>query len=293
MQQPILLIILISIMVLALGLFIYIQYENRHFHITTYEVSNAKLPKAFEDCTLLFLSDLHNYSYGESNCRLLAAIDKSNPDYVLIGGDMIVKGQEFDSTVALHLIKEIASKYPVYYAMGNHELRISELPETSQSTYVEYVDMLKSYGVKMLIDEHVSLQKDGESINLYGLNLSELYYEKFKKTPLSKDNLITHLGTSDTKKLNILLAHNPVYFPEYSNWGADLVLSGHVHGGMIALPVLGGVMSTQGLLFPKYDFGLFKEKQSTMILSRGLGNHTIHIRFNNRAELIKVILHRN
>lgn len=292
MQQPIFFIIIISIAILALGLCIYILYENRHFHLTTYKIANSKLPQAFENSTLVFLSDLHSYSYGKNNSRLLAAIHNSKPDYVLIGGDMIVKGQEFDPTVALNLIKEIASCYPVYYAMGNHELRISQLPQTSNSTYVEYMNTLRSFGVKMLVDEHVTLQKEGESIQLYGLNLSEQYYEKFKKNHLTNEELITHLGVPDKKKLNVLLAHNPVYFPEYSKWGADLVLSGHVHGGMIALPVFGGIMSTQGLLFPKYDFGLFKENQSTMILSRGLGNHTIHIRLNNRAELIKIVLNR-
>lgn len=290
MEYIIILIIVSSILILSIGLYIYILYENRHFHITTYEYHNSKLPKTFNGCRLIFLTDLHNYSYGKDNERLMEAIRSQHPDYILIGGDMIIKGIDFDGNVALDLIGRLTAEYPVYYAFGNHELRLSSLPESDYSTFVEYLNTLKSYGVQFLLDEKISLIKGKESIDLYGLNLSEFYYIKFKKNPLTKEELENHLGRPNTRKFSILLAHNPIYFPNYADWGADLVLSGHVHGGMIALPVIGGIVSTQVRLFPKYDFGKFENKNSTMILSRGLGNHTIHIRINNRAELISIIL---
>lgn len=290
MEYTIIQIIISSIAILSIGLYLYILYENRHFHITTYEYRNSKLPKAFDGCKVIFLTDLHNYCYGKGNERLIKAIESQHPDYILIGGDMIVKGIDFDGKVALDLLGRLASKYPVYYAFGNHELRLSVLPETKDSTFVEYIDTLKSYGVQFLLNDKISLTKGKESIELYGLNLSEYYYEKCRKNPLTKEELAKLLGELDPDKFSILLAHNPLYFPEYASFGADLVLSGHVHGGIIALPVLGGVVSTQLRLFPKYDFGKFENQDSTMILSRGLGNHTIHIRINNRAELINVIL---
>ena len=290
MQHTILLIILSSVLVLGLGLLLYVLYENRHFHVTTYQYRNKKLPKAFNQSVIIFLTDLHNYSYGDKNTKLLETIRKQKPDYIFIGGDMIVKGSGFDGTVALQLIKELAKEFPVYYAFGNHELRISTLEETKDTTYVEYINLLKSYGVQFVIDHKVSLIKNGQSIDLYGLNLPEIYYKKFKKIQLPLMEIKDRLGTPTKSRFNILLAHNPVYFPEYANWGADLVLSGHVHGGIVALPIVGGVMSTQGILFPKYDFGLYGREDATMILSRGLGNHTIHIRVNNHAELVKVVL---
>lgn len=290
MEYTIIQIIISSIAILSIGLYLYILYENRHFHITTYEYRNSKLPKAFDGCKVIFLTDLHNYCYGKGNERLIKAIESQHPDYILIGGDMIVKGIDFDGKVALDLLGRLVSKYPVYYAFGNHELRLSVLPETKDSTFVEYIDTLKSYGVQFLLNDKISLTKGKESIELYGLNLSEYYYEKCRKNPLTKEELAKLLGELDPDKFSILLAHNPLYFPEYASFGADLVLSGHVHGGIIALPVLGGVVSTQLRLFPKYDFGKFENQDSTMILSRGLGNHTIHIRINNRAELINVIL---
>ncbi len=293
MERTILFIIITSLILLGLGLFLYILYENKHFHVTTYQYSNKKLPSAFDHTVILFLSDLHSYSYGMNNERLLQSIRKNKPDYILIGGDMIVKGPNFNGKEALKLLKELAKEFPVYYAFGNHELRLSMLPETCDTTYVEYINKLKSYGVKLLVDDKISLSRNGQSINLYGLNLPEYYYKKFNKISLPEEELTSHLGTLNKNCFNVLLAHNPIYFSEYANWGADLVLSGHVHGGMIALPVIGGVMSTQGILFPKYDFGLYEKKESTMIISRGLGNHTIHIRVNNHAELVKIVLKSN
>ena len=94
------------------------------------------------------------------------------------------------------------------------------------------------------------------------------------------------LGRTKTEKYEILLAHNPDYFPEYAGWGADLVLSGHVHGGMMRLPLIGGVVSPAFKFFPKYDGGMFRIGKSVMILSRGLGMHTIPVRIFNPGELV-------
>lgn len=91
-------------------------------------------------------------------------------------------------------------------------------------------------------------------------------------------------------KCNILIAHNPDYFEEYAKWGADLVLSGHVHGGIMRIPFLGGVLAPSYRIFPKYDGGVFKEGKSVMLLGRGLGSHTIQLRFFNPAELYEVTL---
>ena len=98
------------------------------------------------------------------------------------------------------------------------------------------------------------------------------------------------LGTPDREKFQLLIAHNPVYFDAYADWGADLVVSGHVHGGIMRLPFLGGVLSPSLTLFPKYDGGMFREHGSTMILSRGLSSHTIPIRIFNPGELIVIEL---
>ena len=98
------------------------------------------------------------------------------------------------------------------------------------------------------------------------------------------------LGKSDIRKCNLLIAHNPDYFSEYAKWGADLTLSGHVHGGIMRLPWLGGVLSPSYRLFPKYDGGVFRENGAIMLLGRGMGSHTIPLRFFNPAQLYEVTL---
>ena len=107
---------------------------------------------------------------------------------------------------------------------------------------------------------------------------------------MDQDYLASLIGRPDPDSFHILLAHNPDYFPRYAEWGADLVLSGHVHGGIMKLPLLGGVISPSLRLFPKYDGGLFEERNSRMILGRGLGSHTIPIRVFNPGELIEICL---
>ena len=133
-------------------------------------------------------------------------------------------------------------------------------------------------------------REEEDNIRITGLDMSRDYYKRFKKFPMDSSYLPKSLGKIKEEKYEILLAHNPDYFEEYAAWGADLVFSGHVHGGMMRLPVLGGVVSPAVRLFPKYDGGLFKQGKSTMILSRGLGMHTIPIRIFNPGELILVNL---
>ncbi len=103
---------------------------------------------------------------------------------------------------------------------------------------------------------------------------------------MKADYLPKILGEPRTDACQILIAHNPLYFEEYAAWGADVVVSGHVHGGIMRLPVLGGVLSPNLSLFPKYDGGRFELGRAVMILSRGIGTHTIPLRIFNPAELV-------
>ncbi len=281
---------LIVVVLLSILLICYFYSENRKFSVRKYEIKNPKIPECFKGLKFVFITDLHSWVYGEENQPLIEAIHEQNPDYILIGGDMFVKGPDFDPTVAIDFIMQLVTKYPVLYSFGNHELRVSELAETKETTYAEYINTLREIGVTFLVDDEVTLKRENDSLHIIGLNLSEHYYRKFSRNTLQKEVITKHIGEAKKNDFTVLLAHNPRYFKEYASWGADLVLSGHVHGGLIVLPFIGGVISTQGLLFPKYDFGQFEHEGSTMVVSRGLGNHTINIRFNNRAELSVITL---
>ena len=110
---------------------------------------------------------------------------------------------------------------------------------------------------------------------------------------MEPDYLQRLLGRPDPARVSLLIAHNPDFFEAYAEWGADLVVSGHVHGGLMRLPVLGGVISPAIRLFPVYDGGEFKKDKAVMILGRGLGTHTLPIRIFNPGELVVIDLCRD
>ena len=254
--------------------------DGNRFRIVKYHLSSHKIKKEHH---YVVLSDLHNKSYGKKNERLLKAIDRLAPEAILIAGDMLTSKPEKSYEVARNLLEQLVKKYPIYYGMGNHETRLFLYPEVYADMGECYEQDLKECGVRLMRNEVVECE---DSIRIYGLDMKREYYKRFHKYPMDDCYLKETLGDVCEDKYEILLAHNPDYFEEYAAWGADLVLSGHVHGGMMRLPILGGVVSPAFKLFPKYDGGLFKTGKSTMILSRGLGMHTIPIRIFNPGELI-------
>ena len=151
----------------------------------------------------------------------------------------------------------------------------------------DYCQRLEKLGVRMMKNETMEFT---DNILITGLDMDKRFYKRFHKNPMEETYLTNTLGEKKRNKFQILLAHNPDYFEEYSKWGADLVLSGHIHGGMVRIPFLGGVVSPAFRLFPPYDGGKFFLNDSCMILSRGLGLHTIPIRIFNPGELVVVEL---
>lgn len=278
--------------IVAIGFLIGNYFGLKKFKITTYEVASEKIPDAMDGYNIALLTDLHNYVYGKDNEELVEAIRKQSPDAIMIAGDMIVKGNHCEYEVAYQLIEQLAKEYPIYYANGNHEYgyMYTTDDELGAQRFYEYKEKLQQLGVQYLVNDHATIKKGNSQIKVYGLDLSYAYYKKFQTYKAPEGELEQLLGKSDENQYTILLAHNPIYMKDYEKWGADLVCSGHVHGGIMRLPIFGGVMSTQGTLFPKYDAGMFEEGKSTLILSSGLGTHTIHIRIWNRAEVVMIKL---
>ncbi len=271
------------ITVIALLLFFFIMImvlDGNRFRVVSYEISHEKIKKPY---TFVVLSDLHNKVYGKNHEKLIRAIEKEQPAGVLIAGDLLTAKPGYPLHLALDLLEQLAPKYPIYYGMGNHEARLFLYPEVYGTMGADYEEKLKGLGISLLRNESRSL---GEDLVITGLDMQREYYKRFKKTTMTTEYLKKTLGEKNKDKFQILLAHHPDYFQEYSSWGADLVLSGHVHGGMVRLPFLGGVISPALRLFPKYDGGSFEEKESRMILSRGLGMHTIPVRLFNPGELV-------
>lgn len=272
---------IITMIALLLFFFIIIMVlDGNRFRVVSYEISHEKIKKPY---TFVVLSDLHNKVYGKNHEKLIRAIEKEQPAGVLIAGDLLTAKPGYPLHLALDLLEQLAPKYPIYYGMGNHEARLFLYPEVYGTMGADYEEKLKGLGISLLRNESRSL---GEDLVITGLDMKREYYKRFKKTTMTTEYLKKTLGEKNKDKFQILLAHHPDYFQEYSSWGADLVLSGHVHGGMVRLPFLGGVISPALRLFPKYDGGSFEEKESRMILSRGLGMHTIPVRLFNPGELV-------
>lgn len=286
------LIILITLGVLCL-LFILIEsyFENRKLNISQYKITSSKIPKEFDGYRIAFLSDLHNNSFGEENEKLVEEINIFCPDCILVGGDMLVGKPESEISTPIQLLNSLAKKYPIYYGRGNHELRVASYEEDYGTMWEDYKNALDSK-ICWLLNHQVYIEKDGKKIALFGLDLSRAYYRRFQLKKMDASYMDQVLKNNQDKEtiFSILLAHNPDYFPEYAKWGADLVLSGHIHGGMIRLPWLGGLLSPMVRFFPKYDKGLFQEGTSKMIVSGGLGNHTFKFRVNNLPDLVLIEL---
>ena len=270
------------IAILLIGVMI---YDSNRFHKVTYELSSKYVTKDFR---FVFLSDLHNKQYGEGNQKLLDAIDACNPDAIMIGGDILTATPGKSVVPAAEFVNKLADKYLLYYANGNHEQRLELYPETYGDMGKEYEALLEEASVYRLINEKEYNAEHG--VEVVGCQIDRRYYKRFQKVTMEEGYLGETLPDKTQGMYTILLAHNPDYFPEYKKWGADLVLSGHVHGGVMRLPYLGGVLGTNFRLFPKYDGGMFREGEAVMIVSRGLGAHTIPLRLFNPAELIEVVI---
>jgi len=261
-------------------------YCMTRFRKKRFTLRDKRIRKPFR---FVLLTDLHGRCYGTGNRKLLRAIEEEHPDAVFIAGDMITATTEGDYEAACELCVRLAEQYPVYYTLGNHEQKWKERARKFGRVYEEYEEKLKAAGVRILENAHAVLPESG--ITVYGLCLNHnKYYKRFSPVPMETDYLKGLLGEPEKGSYRIVLAHNPDYFPFYGAWGADLVLSGHVHGGIVNVPFLGGAVSPSLKLFPKYDAGLFEEGEAKMILSRGLGTHTLPVRVFNPAELVCVEL---
>ena len=177
-----------------------------------------------------------------------------------------------------NLVENSAFTAPVYYACGNHEQRMKRKPEVYGEVYQEYQKQLEECGVHFLENSSVLLKEDDCRIRISALELPLATYTKFKKYRVTEQD-VTACIEKEAADYEILLAHNPVYFDAYKKWGADLVLSGHLHGGIIRLPGIGGLITPQAIPFPKYSGEMTTEGEQTIIVSRGLGTHTINLRF--------------
>ena len=278
-------IIIILVAIFGVYCLVEIKRELNDFHVTTYRISSPKLTAMAGTGRVIFLSDLHNRTYGPENEKLWNQIVKINPDLILIGGDMLVRkdGTSYEKT--LRFLKRLPQICPVYYANGNHEQKLKEKPECYNQSYSTYKKELEKSGIHMLENASETVELKGQKIVLTGLEIPLWAYARFGRKKLPAEEITGRIGEAK-EGYQVLLAHHPAYMKEYLDWGADLVLGGHYHGCVVRLPGVGGMIAPNFTLFPKYSGGIYREKGCTVVVSRGLGTHSVPIRLWNWPELI-------
>ncbi|WP_404407039.1 metallophosphoesterase [Jeotgalibacillus malaysiensis] len=264
----------------ALFILIFFLYDqNNRLTKSTYTITAENIPEAFEDYKILQLSDLHNKSFGQNQQRLVDEVKASEPDLIVITGD-IIDERRYDEEPALTLADEMVQIAPVYYVSGNHEMRSGK--------YKGLKSKLSEIGVSVLTNETTLISQNNTSIQLAGI-----------EDPSPSDafttvaNLQQAFNEAESDPFTVLLAHRPEWFSLYREYQPDLIFSGHAHGGQIRLPFIGGLVAPNQGLFPEYTSGVHAVDGSSLVVSRGLGNSLFPFRVFNRPEIVEVVLNTN
>lgn len=279
-RMVLLIMVMLAVALLAVGII-----DGNRFVTVRKEFALSGLSK---ECRFVLLSDLHNKVYGTKNDKVIEAIRRINPDFIVLAGDLVTSQLREDMTPGIELLRALRQDYRIYYGLGNHESKMRQKPDQFGDKYDRLIRAVSGKNVSVLKNEAAFLPE--YNLKITGLDLDLDYFAHFKIQKMKPGYLQETLPECEKEKCNILIAHNPDYFEEYAQWGADLVLSGHVHGGIMRLPLLGGVIAPSYKIFPKYDGGVFRTGSAAMLLGRGMGSHTIPLRFFNPAELYDVQL---
>jgi len=275
--------LILIILLLAAALYAFLWQQNSSLVTTEYTVQ-ADVPAAFDGTRIVQISDLHNKRFGKGQHRLVEEIKAAQPDIIVMTGDMVdmmhgagewgcatgcVPGGDYNA--AIELVRAAVDIAPVYYVNGNNDHRCR--------LYGEYIELVQESGAVVLNNASVQLaDESGEYINIAGL-----------------DNSFVNSGilqqVKEDEGFTLLLAHKPHFADRYCDAGAELVLSGHAHGGQF------GSCSGQGMyapgqgFFPSHTSGCFRLNGRTqMVVSRGLGNSLFPQRLFNRPEVVVVEL---
>lgn len=251
---------------------LFLEYQNKHLVVDNFIVQSEKISDDLNGFKIVQISDLHNANFGRDNDKLLTLIKIQNPDIVVITGDF-VDSNHTNINKALEFAQKVQEICPTYYITGNHEYWLDE----------KDLDILfsglRARGITILENECVNIDKNNSSFILVGLDDRNL-----------SDNTLAKILQDHKGEFTVVLAHEPQYISNYSREKVDLVLSGHAHGGQFRLPLIGGVVAPDQGFNPQYTDGEYKINDTTMIVSRGLGNSIIPVRLFNYPEIVCVEL---
>lgn len=251
---------------------IYLVWGTNSISISRYSIENSSIPESFKGFRIVQVSDLHNKEFGKDQRILMKKIEKEKPDIIVVTGDLVDR-RKWGTKNAMSFIDRAMEIAPVYYVSGNHEVWSGK--------YSIVRNKLLEKGVYVLDDDTVEIKNKNSHIFISGI--IDTGYE-------DRENYVADILSKVSKDIDdntfsILLSHRPEHIKDYSKAGFDLVFSGHAHGGQIRFPFIGGVYAPHQGFMPKYTSGMYQMKNTFMVVSRGLGNSIIPIRFMNRPEI--------
>ena len=274
--------VLLFIVIISIVLFAFFNWQNNSIIISEMVFKNDDIPESFKGYKILQISDLHNKEFGSKQNKILAKIEKIKPDIIVITGDLI-DSKNTNIDIAMELINKVVNIAPIYYVSGNHE--------AWSGSYDYLKSKLENSGVVVLDNQKVQVFNDSDYIDIIGLTDTSFIKSDWLEygVDVETKNLLNTL-TKGSADFRILLSHRPELFDIYSNSNVNLVFSGHAHGGQFRLPFIGGLIAPDQGFFPKLTEGIHKSNDTSMIISRGLGNSIIPVRILNRPELVVVTL---
>lgn len=264
-------VIIICVLVFCVDLLL----SQKYISITSYICENNKIKQNFK---IAHLTDLHNYQFGSKNQRLISKVKAEAPDVIFMTGDMLNADEERPE-ILTDLIRQLVLIAPVYASLGNHELEYMQLYGNR-----DLIAQMEEAGAVVLDKEYIDMEINGQEVRLggvYGYVLSPDDKEDPEQTFMEE--------FQDTDRFKILLSHVPeglLLWKSMEHWDVDLVFSGHVHGGQVRIPFVGGLYDPEEGYFPTYTKGMFECGNGTMVLSAGLGSSRGVPRVNNLPELV-------
>ncbi|MBD5155119.1 MAG: metallophosphoesterase [Oscillibacter sp.] len=259
---------------------LFFWWSNHSLQTERFTFASARLPEGFDGCVIVQLSDLHGAEFGEGNETLIERVRELKPDYIFLTGDLQDQYRQTPRGYSVTLGRAFAGIAPTYFITGNHEWAFKDVRDLKRE--------LQEAGVTVLTNEYVTLSRNGDSILLAGIDDPNGFADQ--KTP---EALAEEVRAAAPDAFWMLLAHRNNYFEkEYCYLGADLVISGHGHGGLIRLPFTDGLISVERSFFPSYTAGFYTSNGSDLFVSRGLGNSGRTFRLFNRPEIVVLTLER-
>ena len=269
---------LLVLLLLAAFWAVFFQWSNHSLQVERFTYTSPRLPAGFDGCIVVQISDLHGALFGEDNCDLIEQVRAAHPDYIFLTGDLLDRFRETPQSYAVALCQALAEIAPAYFVTGNHEWALPDIRGLKQK--------IAETGTTVLTNQFVTLERNGDAIVLAGIDDPNGFADQ--KTP---EELAQEVKAAWGDGFWILLAHRNNYFPDqYSLLGADLVISGHGHGGLVRLPFTDGLVSVERTLFPSYTAGFYSENGADLFVSRGLGNSGRTFRLFNRPQMVVLTL---